>query len=250
MSFAAIVASLHGRTGKTLLARVLAEYFILSGRRPLLFDTDAVECRLCACFPHEAMVVDLNRVPDQMTLFDTMAVAAPEARVVDVSHQSYRKFFRVMQDIDFIAETRAFDVEPIIFYLADRNADSYDEALRLRDRFPDSAMVTVENAFVGPPGESVRRSGPYQAFVTHALHMTIPVLEPAARVALAEPEFSVSDFMRRPVTMSAVPLSPQSGPTRDAHGSLRAWVMRMFRDIHRVSRAVTARTETAIAANS
>jgi hypothetical protein len=250
MSFAAIVASLHGRTGKTLLARVLAEYFILSGRRPLLFDTDSTECQLCTCYPHETIVVDLNQVRDQMTLFDTMALAAPEARVVDVSHQSYRKFFRVMNEIDFIAETRAFEVEPIIFYLADRKADSYDEALRLRDRFPDSTLVTVENAFVGPPGESVRRSGPYQAFVTHPLHMTIPLLEPAARVALAEPEFSLSDFMRRPVAMAEIPLAPQTIPTRDAHGSLRAWVMRMFRDIHRISRAATMRTDAAIAANS
>src|SRR5262245_38198249 len=95
MSFAAIVASLHARTGKTLLARVLADYFILSGRRPLLFDTDVAECRLSASFPHATMVVDPANVPDQMTLFDTLALAAPEARVVDVSHQAYRKFFRV-----------------------------------------------------------------------------------------------------------------------------------------------------------
>ena len=112
MSFAAIVASLHGRTGKTLLARVLAEYFILSGRRPLLFDTDAAECRLCASYPHEAIVVDLNRVPDQMALFDNLAAVSPEARVVDVSHQSFGKFFRVMHEIDFIGETRALGVAP------------------------------------------------------------------------------------------------------------------------------------------
>ena len=213
MSFAAIVASLHGRTGKTLLARVLAEYFILSGRRPLLFDTDAVECKLCASFPHEVMVVDLNRVPDQMTLFDTLAVGSPEARVVDVSHQSYRKFFRVMQDIDFIAETRD-QVEPVIFYMADRNADCYEEALSLQDRFRGSVLVAVENALIGPPGESVRKGGAYQAFARQPLHMTMPVLEPTARVVLADPEFSLSDFMRRPVTMGEAALVPHADAAR------------------------------------
>ena len=43
MSFAAIVCSLHARTGKTLLARVLADYFLLSDQTPLVFDTDAIE---------------------------------------------------------------------------------------------------------------------------------------------------------------------------------------------------------------
>ena len=110
--------------------------------------------------------------------------------------------------------------------------------------------MAVENAFVGPPGESVRRSGAYQAFVAQALHMTMPVLDPTARVALADPEFSLSDFMRQPMTMGEATLAPYAGPTRDARGSLRAWLMRLFRDVHRISRAVTTQTETAIAANS
>ena len=52
-SLAAIVASLHGRTGKTLLARVLADYFVLAGNRPLVFDTDATEQTLHGWFPYD-----------------------------------------------------------------------------------------------------------------------------------------------------------------------------------------------------
>ena len=58
-SFAAIVASLHGRTGKTLFARVLADYFLLSGNRPLVFDTDFTEQTLRASFPADTVVIDL-----------------------------------------------------------------------------------------------------------------------------------------------------------------------------------------------
>jgi hypothetical protein len=221
---------------------VLAEYFILSGRRPLLFDTDTSECRLCACFPHETIVVDLGHVPDQMTLFDTLAMASPETRVVDVSHQSFRKFFRIMQDIDFLAEARAPQVDTAIFYIADRNADSYEEAVRLRERFRDCALVAVENAFIGPPAESVRRGNAYQDFVTHELHMMVPALDPAGAVALSDPQFSLSEFMRQPVAMGEATLAPSS-PALDARTALRAWLMRLFRDIHRISRAVTARAE-------
>ena len=85
-SLAAIVSSLNGRTGKTLLARVLADYFVLSGNRPLVFDTDATEQTLHASFPYDTMVADLSEVRDQMMLFDTLAGRSCEARVVDVSH--------------------------------------------------------------------------------------------------------------------------------------------------------------------
>jgi hypothetical protein len=97
-SLAAFVTSVHARTGRTLLARVLAEHFVLSGQRPLIFDTDPVEHRLQSCFPHDTIVVDLNEVRDQMTLFDTLAAPSPESRVADVSHQAFRKFFRVMSE--------------------------------------------------------------------------------------------------------------------------------------------------------
>jgi hypothetical protein len=40
---------------------VLVEHFILKGAAPLIFDTDAIERRLAACFPREAVVLDLWR---------------------------------------------------------------------------------------------------------------------------------------------------------------------------------------------
>src|SRR5205085_9030048 len=82
-SLAAIVASLHARSGKTLLARVLVEHFILAGGKPLIFDTDAIERRLCTAFPYDAIVLDVTRVRDQMALFDTLAKPFAAGRVVD-----------------------------------------------------------------------------------------------------------------------------------------------------------------------
>jgi hypothetical protein len=242
-SFAAIVASLHARTGKTLLARVLAEYFIMSGVRPLLFDTDTTEYRLSASFPHETLAVDPSHVPDQMTLFDTLALTTPEARVVDVTHHSFRKFFKVMQDIDFVAEARARGVEPAIFYIADHHADSYAEAQHLRGRFRDCPFVAVDNPFLGMPDEVIRNGNTYRDFVAHDLRLTIPILDSASALALADPQFSLSDFMRQPVALGEVTLAPQANSP-----GLRAWLMRLFRDIHRISRTVTARKEEPAAA--
>jgi cellulose biosynthesis protein BcsQ len=122
-SLAVIVASLHGRTGKTLLARTLADYFILSGPRPYIFDTDAVDRGLHALFPHDAFVVDLAIVPDEMLLFDTLAVRSARTRIVDVTHRSLITFFQLMRDSDFVSEARSCEGEPVIFYIPDRKVD-------------------------------------------------------------------------------------------------------------------------------
>ena len=128
-SVAAIVASLHGRTGKTLLARMLADYFIAVGQasgRWCSIPTPPSGCCTVRSPTTRSWSIS-TEVRDQMTLFDTLAARSPEARVVDVSHHVFRKFFKVMQESQFVAEARARQVEPVIFYIADRNPDAYEE---------------------------------------------------------------------------------------------------------------------------
>jgi hypothetical protein len=182
-----------------------------------------------------------------MTLFDTMALTTPEARVVDVTHQSFRKVFKVMQDINFVAEARALQVEPAIFYIADRHADSYAEALQLRGRFAGVPFVAVDNPFIGVPSDVIRKSDSYQSFMSHELRLTIPPLDAASLHALADPQFSLSDFMRQPIALGEATLQPDANPL-DVRAALRPSLMRMFKDIHRISRIVTTRKEREAAA--
>ena len=237
-SLAAIVASLHGRTGKTLLARVLADYFVLAGSRPLLFDTDATEQTLHGWFPYDTVVTDIGEVRDQMTLFDTLAARSPEARVVDVSHHAFRKFFRLVQDCHFVAEARARQVEPVIFYIADRNPDAYEEGRLLRERFADCALVLVENAFVGRVKDITRRSAGYRAFETHDPCMTLPLLDRAIIDLIEETHVSLSDIMSRPLSRSD---DERSSLSFDERADLRSWLGGIFREIHRVTRAIETR---------
>ena len=150
-SLAAIVASLHGRTGKTLLARVLADYFVLAGNRPLLFDTDVTEQTLHGWFPYDTVVADLAEVRDQMILFDTLAARSPEARVVDVSHHVFRKFFKVMQDLPF--RRRGARPPGRAGHLLHRGPQSR----RLRGRAP--AARALRRMRAGAGRECLRRAG-------------------------------------------------------------------------------------------
>lgn len=239
---AAVVASLHARTGKTLLARVLGDYFALSGRPPLVFDTDVTEQTLRAAFPYDTVVVDLAETRDQMTLFDTLARRAPEARVVDVSHHAFRKFFKVMFESQFAAEAHLRNVEPIIFYITDRGPDAYEEARLLRERFADCALVLVDNAFIGKVKEQTRRAAGYQEMLEHDLRMTLPRLDPALADALDDPSLSLGDIVTQPLSRSD---TEQRGPGDlpfEERAALRAWLVTVFRDIHRLTHEVETRS--------
>jgi len=61
-------ASLHGRTWQGRCSRwLIADHAMHAGEHPEIFDTDAAERTLAACFPARAMVVDLDRVTDQIS---------------------------------------------------------------------------------------------------------------------------------------------------------------------------------------
>ena len=238
---AAIVASLHARTGKTLLARVLGDYFALSGRPPLVFDTDITEQTLRASFPFDTIVVDLTETRDQMTLFDTLARRAPEARVVDVSHHAFRRFFKVMFESQFAAEAHLRDVAPIIFYVADRGIDAYEEARALRARFSDCAFVLVDNAVTGKVKDKTRRSAAYLEMQQHDLRMALPLFDFALADALDEdPALSLGDIVSQPLSRSNEASMPGDLPF-DQRAALRSWVMQAFRDIHRLTRIIETR---------
>ena len=175
----------------------------------------------------------------QMTLFETLAARAPEARVVDVSHHVFRKFFRLIQDCHFIGEARARGVEPVIFYIADRNPDAYEEGRLLRERFEECALVLVENEFIGRVKDITRRGAGYRAFETHDLCMTLPLLDRAVMDLIEESNVSLSDVMSRPLSRSDDVRS--TGLTFEQRAEVRGWLVQVFRALHQVIRAVEQR---------
>ena len=241
-NLAIIVAALRSGSGATLLARVFADYFILSRENPLIFDTDRLDRTLSRYFPHIATVIDLDRIQGQMTLFDTLASPLPEKRVVDVTRRSFRKFFNLMHDIDYLAEARLREIEPVIFYIVARDRESYEHGQALRDRF-DCPFVVVDNAFLGEPSEEARRSSAYAALASHPLHMRMPPLDPLMADMITDEALSLSAFMRQ--EQHNLSLAYLSLETRS---SIRAWIMKVFKEIHRTTQALDGRPPAAEAA--
>ncbi|MBI4273591.1 MAG: hypothetical protein HY659_02675 [Rhizobiales bacterium] len=228
ISFATIVTSSRGRDGKTLLARLLAENFILAGETPAIFDTDVVERTLSRCFSKNAIAIDIDRVTDQVGLFEALAAPSPNARVVDLTHRSFKKFFDLMISSDYLHEARERGVEPVVFYIPALDPDSFEAGRQLLARLEDYAFVVVENPYLGEIKPFDRRGVGYRALADHHLRMHIPPLDPYLANTVDDSSLSLSGFMRQ----------PPADLSFEARDAIRTWLLAVFREISRVLRVV------------
>jgi hypothetical protein len=234
-SLAFIVASPRPKNGKTLLARLIADYFRGLGQRPVIFDTDTYEPKLASYFPGKAKVIDLDKVPGQMALFDRLSQPSAETRVVDLTHRQFEKFFGLMRSMDFVAEAKSHAVLPVILYIADCDADTYERGWRLMQEFPECAFVVVENLRLGEVEVTARVGEAYQAFEDHGLHMVLPALEPFFVGMIDNTTLSLAEFMRERPAHVATERLPLAFLSLEARDGVREWVGTAFSEIARIT---------------
>lgn len=244
-NFTYIVASLHGRSGKTLLARLIADYLILNGETPELFDTDAIERKLSTCFPANTVVIDLDKVTNQMQLFDTLVSEATSPRIVDVTHRSFPKFFKLMEEIGYVAEARGRGNEPVIFYMLDREAESYEHGLALRDHFKDCSFIVVENEANGRPDRALQLNVNYMTLMRNDLQMPLPALDPMFASVIEDPFLSLSGFMQDPPAGMPDGKVSLAYMSLEARNAIRGWLKQANAEIHRLVETVKLRADMA-----
>ena len=178
-----ITASDQHRNGKTLLARLLADYLMLDGRDPFMIDTDAPDGPLRAFFPGRTALADFAHTQGQMKLFDTILASPGRDYVVDLPVRHMEAFFRAVSELNFFDEAHKAGFRIIVFFVVDRSATSLKVA-RFIQQFPGiDLFVPVENKHVGtiwPKSES---------------GMVIPALPQALAIAISEKRFSLRNFV-------------------------------------------------------
>ena len=198
-----------------MLARALADFFLQSYESVEIFDTDAANPKLSEHFLGRSTVLDIDKVRDQVSLFDRLAAPAAEVQIVDVATHAFRKFFDLTRESDYVAEAQARNIATVIFYIPGLDAESYEVGARLLARFPDCAFVTAENENLGEIDKNARGGEAYFALRQHERRMLIPQLDSLFALALAESELSLGDFLidppleRTPAHKSLAYRSPQ-----------------------------------------
>lgn len=230
MTFAAIVVSARPRSGKTLLARLVAENFLLSGLSPQVFDTDAAEQRLWSFFSRSALVVDFDRVADQMRLIEAMVAPGEQPRVVEVSQRASQKFFDVLRASDYVREARANDVEPVVFFIPSTDPDSFEYGRRLHEHLGDCIFVLAQNAYLGEVKLFTKLGVGYRALEHLRPRMLLTAFDPSLEDAMSDPGLAFSEFVRDPPT--DLPL--------DMRDAIRDWLLRSFKQTYGVIQTIEA----------
>ncbi len=210
-----IVASPRPRTGKTLLARALTEFFRTDARPVGAFDLDTFEGMLSQFLPSFALRADIADTRGQVALFDELIIANEKPKVVDLAAHAYEPFFRVMEQTGFADEAPRHAVDPVILFVANTDRQSAKAYAQLRQRFPGLTLTPVYNDGI-VRGASLRDDFP--ATSATALPLRLPMLSPSLRTVIDAPPFSFAEFRRRPPADMREILG----------GELNSWLKRVY----------------------
>jgi hypothetical protein len=183
------VCSPRARVGKTLLARLLIDFFRVD-RRVAGFDINRNEPSLADYFPDDVIRADIGETRYQVALFDHLIVNDGVTKVVDVGYAAFEAFFMVMQQIDFAAEAHRRFVQPVILFIMDVDRTSASACAGLQRLLGDLLVPVHNDAVVG-----AYRAG-------SSGHLRLPLLPPVLKAVVEKPSFSFVDPSGRSRTPS------------------------------------------------
>jgi hypothetical protein len=187
-----IICSPLPQVGKTLVARLLIEFFRANDRPAAAFDLNPGDYSLADQLPDCTTIVNLNDIQDQMALFDQLIVADQAPKVVDLGYVCFEPFFSVMREIGFEAEARRGSIAPVLLFLADPGHRSTQAYAALQARFPEYPLVPILN--MGTAASEHSRTFTVQHAVAP---LRIPALAPVLRASIQRAGFSFAAFNSR-----------------------------------------------------
>lgn len=181
-----IIASPQPRVGKTLIARLLIEFFS-AGKRPVVgYDINPQDPALAGHLPHLVFTANVADTRGQMALFDQLIADHSSTVVIDLGYGPFEQFFTVIAEIGFVAEARQRSIEPIVLFVADRTPATVRAYAALRRRLPAATFVPVHNEAVSVTFEA-EDFPPSRA---ECRMIRISRLSPIVRGVLDRPSFS------------------------------------------------------------
>ena len=210
-----IVCSPQQRVGRTLVARLLVDFFLMENRPVTAFDFEAEPPALIDYLPDHTAEADVADIEGQMILFDHLIVPDGVAKVVDLAPAAFQEFFSVMRRIGFIDAARRAGIEPIALFIASPDALAHRAYAELQRRLPALVLVPVYNEAT-LRGQRIKRDFPMSGAAS--LPMQIPALAPLYYRCLEKPPFSFANFRGAP---------PQDIPLESYLEMLR-WMRRVF----------------------
>ena len=155
-----LIGGEKGGVGKSLVARILAQYLIDKAKPFLGFDTDRSHGALMRFYAGFASPVLVDRYESLDTIVEA-AVAQPDRRMlVDLAAQTHEPLAQWMDEsgVFELADEAGFTLH--YWHVMDAGKDSVDLLAKLLDRFGDRiSYVLVLNQFRGNDFSILKESG-------------------------------------------------------------------------------------------
>jgi hypothetical protein len=187
--FITVISSPRPRVGKTLAARLLADFHLHNGRKIAAFDINADDSALSEFLSEHASRADVSDINGQMALFDRLVADDGSYKIVDVGHPSFKTFFAVARQIDLAEELRRRGSALVVLFVATPDATSVEAFAQLQHDFPQAAIVPVQNELLGPP----QHRDKFAAAGAGSKAVHIPALVPGLRKLIDRRPFSFTD---------------------------------------------------------
>jgi hypothetical protein len=140
-----LVCAPRPRVGKTLVARLLTEFFLFDGWPAAAFDASPNDVSLSRYLPDCTVPATISDIKTQMALFDRLIINDARPKIVDLAAELFDPFFTLMGDIGFLEDASKHFVSPVVLFVAGRHR-VYTEAYQMIcRRFPSSLLVPVHN---------------------------------------------------------------------------------------------------------
>src|SRR6516165_5813490 len=134
-----------GGVGKTTVARTLLDYFVRQQLRVRAFDTEVPRGTLKRFHPDVTDVVDINHVPDQMRIFDTVNSTDAAVTLIDVRAGLMSPTLKALRDIGFIEAAKKGQITFVLFHILGPSIASLDEINETAAYLGDARYFMVKN---------------------------------------------------------------------------------------------------------
>jgi hypothetical protein len=143
-----IICSPRPQVGKTLLARMMTEFFLLKDGDVVAFDVNLKEPSLLDYLPRVTETADVSDTYGKMQMMDRVIINDGVAKVIDLGFHAFDEFFNMVDQIGFLKEAARRQVYPSILFVADTDRASIRAYHSLRQQIPRANLIVVDNEFV------------------------------------------------------------------------------------------------------
>jgi hypothetical protein len=189
-----LIGADKGGVGKTTVSRTLLDYFADRRVSARAFDTEVPKGTLKRFHPDVVDVVDINHVPDQMRIFDTVNSAAASVSLIDVRAGLMSPTLRILRNIGFIEAAKKGHLTFVVFHILGPSIASLDEIAETAAYLGDAKYFMVKN-FINNTHFFEWDEATYASYfkrINGAVQITIPKLTEMAaeQVELASVPFA------------------------------------------------------------